>query len=580
MTSAANHPLPAQIDALDRATELAARVQQVAGGTDEQLHLAIQGARGAISRAQQRTELSAEHTVVALAGATGSGKSSLLNLLAGAQVAAVGARRPTTAHAQAVVCHTRQGSSAEPAGTENDASALLDWLGISRRTEVSHDRLASAVLVDLPDLDSLHRDHQLRAEHLTQRADVLVWVLDPQKYADAVVHQQYLRPMARHADVMLVVLNQVDTLAATDLPPVLADLTEHLAADGLPGVRVLPTSTTTGAGTEDLVTAISAVVHDRQNMHRRLAADLGTAAEQLAEVCPPAAAPGVTAQLRRRLTAELAAAAGAERVADAVATSFRMTARARTGWPVTRWAGRFRADPLHRLHLGGGGRRPTSQQPTGGYDGQVLTAPSMPEPDPAARAAVGRALTGAADAVVGRAPSPWRHYLRSGVGQSGDAVTAEAQDAISGVLARGPDRRSGRVPSWFGLVGALQWLLLAVLVVGLLWVALVVVLRYLGMGPVWTPQLGPVPAEPPWPALPAIPWPVVLLGGAVLLGVLVAVLAGVAARVGAARRRRRTYRQITEAIGAVAGASVLDPLAARTAEAQEYTRAIAQVVNH
>src|SRR5699024_10766009 len=164
-----------------------------------------------------------------------------------------------------------------------------------------------------------------------------------------------------------------------------------------------------------------------------------------------------------------------------------------------------------------------------------LTAPSMPEPDPAARAAVGRALTQTADAVVGEVPPPWRQYLRGQVGQAGDEVTAETQDAISGVLARTPDRRNGRPPSWFGLVGALQWLLLAVLVVGLLWVAAIVLLRYLGVGPVWTPQVGPVPAEPPWPALPAIPWPVVLLAGAVLLGVLLALAAGVAARVGAAQ---------------------------------------------
>jgi len=565
--------LPDQLEALQRATDLAARVQQATGGSDQVLHRTVQEARGVITRARERTELSAEHTVVALAGATGSGKSSLLNLLAGAQVATVGARRPTTAHAQAVVCRG-------PHVQDDDAGPLLDWLGVSRRAAVRNDRLSSAVLVDLPDVDSLRRDHQLRAERLTERADVLVWVLDPQKYADAVVHQQYLRPMARHAEVMLVVLNQSDTLAPADLAPVLADLTERLAADGLPGVRVLPTSATTGSGTGDLVQAISAVVADRKNLHRRLAADLGTAAAHLAAACPPADVPGVGAQLRRRLAEELAAAAGADRVADAVATSYRMTARARTGWPVTRWLGRFRADPLRRLHLGGGSRHASVPRAGGGHDGQLLTAPSMPEPDPAARAAVGRALTQTADTVVGGAPQPWRQYLRGEVGQSGAEVTAEAQEAIAGVLARSPDRREGKDPSWFTLVGALQWLLLAVLVLGLGWVGAIVLLRYLGVGPVWTPQVGPVPAEPPWPALPAIPWPVVLLAGAVLLGVLLALAAGVTARVGAARRRRRTRRRITEAIEAVADVAVLDPLAARSAQAREYARAIAQAGNH
>lgn len=567
--------LRTQVAALQGATDLAERVAEVAG-TDHDLHRAIQEARGALARARERTELSAEHTVVALAGATGSGKSSLLNALAGAPVATVGARRPTTAHAEAVICLSPHG--AEPTG---DAGPLLDWLGISRRTEVRHDRLASAVLVDLPDVDSLRRDHQLRAEHLTQRADVLVWVLDPQKYADAVVHQQYLRPMARHADVMLVVLNQADTLAAADLPPVLADLTDRLAADGLTSLPVLATSVTTGAGLDDLVTAISAVVHDRQNVRRRLAADLSTAARTLATACPPARPPGVRDPVRRRLTEELADAAGAARVADAVATSYRMTARARTGWPLTRWLGRFRADPLRRLHLGGGtGRGHPVQGPAEAHDGQVLTAPSMPEPDPAAQAATTRALTRAVDEAVGDAPPPWRGYLRPAAGQSGEAVMAQAQDSIAGVLTAPPDRRAGKDPSWFTLCSAVQWLLLAVLAVGLGWVALIVVLRYLGVDPVATPQLGPVPAQEPWPALPALPWPVVLLAGAALGGLLLALVTGLAARVGAARRRRRTLRRITEAVGAVAGAAVLDPLAARVAQAGLYAREIEAAENH
>ena len=41
---------------------------------------------------------------------------------------------------------------------------------------------------------------------------MLVWVLDPLKYADASVHRRYLVPLAGHAAVTTVVLNQVDTL--------------------------------------------------------------------------------------------------------------------------------------------------------------------------------------------------------------------------------------------------------------------------------------------------------------------------------------------------------------------------------
>lgn len=326
---------------------------------------------------------------------------------------------------------------------------------------------------------------------------------------------------------------------------------------------------------EQLTTAISAVADDRRNVHRRLAADLATAADALARACPPVQTPGVSAGIRRTLTEDLSNAAGAGRVADAVAGSFRMRAKARTGWPVTRWLGRFRVDPLRRLHLGGGtGRRAATDRPADAADGEVLTAPSMPEQDPAARAAVGRALTQTVGTVVGEAGPPWRHYLQAEVGQQGPEVTQNAQEAIAGVLARTPDRRAGKDPSWFTLCNAVQWLLFAVFAVGLLWSAVIVVLRYQGLGPIWTPQLGPVPAQPPWPELPAVPWPVALLVVGGVLGVLVAAGTGVAARVGASRRRRRIHRRLTEAIGAIAERDVLDPLAERVDEAQEYARAL------
>ncbi len=59
----------------------------------------VAAARGIASRAGDRLRLSGAHTVVALAGATGSGKSSLFNALAGMELSTVGVRRPTTAEA-------------------------------------------------------------------------------------------------------------------------------------------------------------------------------------------------------------------------------------------------------------------------------------------------------------------------------------------------------------------------------------------------------------------------------------------------------------------------------------------------
>src|SRR3546814_11255310 len=74
-----------------------------------------------VDRASSRLKLSAEHTVIAIAGATGSGKSSTFNALTGIELSAVGVRRPTTSWASACVW-----------GREG-ADALLEWLGIPAR---------------------------------------------------------------------------------------------------------------------------------------------------------------------------------------------------------------------------------------------------------------------------------------------------------------------------------------------------------------------------------------------------------------------------------------------------------------
>ena len=80
----------ARIDGLDAATD-AAR-----GRLDDEL---VDDARAVVDRASGRLRLSADHTVVAIAGATGSGKSSTFNALTGLELSAVGVRRPTTSWA-------------------------------------------------------------------------------------------------------------------------------------------------------------------------------------------------------------------------------------------------------------------------------------------------------------------------------------------------------------------------------------------------------------------------------------------------------------------------------------------------
>src|SRR5512139_2702801 len=196
-------------DLADRLDGLATAVQASRGRLDDAV---VDPAQEVAERAASRLRLSAEHTVVALAGATGSGKSSTFNALTGLDLAAIGVRRPTTSWTMSCTW-----------GREG-AGELLDWLGVPARHQVVRDSmldqpredrdLDGLVLLDLPDHDSTEVAHHVEVDRLVKLTDVLVWVLDPQKYADAAVHDRYLRPLASHKDVMLVVLNHIDEVPA------------------------------------------------------------------------------------------------------------------------------------------------------------------------------------------------------------------------------------------------------------------------------------------------------------------------------------------------------------------------------
>ena len=122
------------------------------------------------------------------------------------------------------------------------SDALLDWLGVpadlrfGRESALDADDeapLRGLVLLDLPDFDSVEASHRVEVDRLLRLVDLVVWVMDPQKYADRVVHEQYLRQFARHRDVMVVVLNQADRLTRVDAERCLGDLRSLLDADGL-----------------------------------------------------------------------------------------------------------------------------------------------------------------------------------------------------------------------------------------------------------------------------------------------------------------------------------------------------------
>ena len=232
-------------------------------------------ARRVVGQADRRLALSGSATVVALAGATGSGKSSLFNALSGTDLATVGVRRPTTAHAMAATWG------------EDAAADLLDWLKIPRRHALEQDpetaeALDGLVLLDLPDHDSTERQHRMEVDRLVQLVDMLIWVVDPQKYADAALHDRYLIPLAQHAGVMMIALNQADRLTPAEREQCLADLRRLLDREGLREVDVLAVSAVTGEGMDVLRDRLARRIADKQTAARRLAADVAVAARAAA----------------------------------------------------------------------------------------------------------------------------------------------------------------------------------------------------------------------------------------------------------------------------------------------------------
>ena len=579
-----------RLDLADRTTALDTAVQAAEGRIEPAL---LDQARAVVTRARERGGLSAEHTVVALAGATGSGKSSVLNAVAGVAIAQPGVRRPTTSHPMAAVW----GEGADP---------LLDWLEVGRRHQVGASAAEPAsgaefaepagsaeaaqpaeagrgrgpfrrrtpagdttglVLLDLPDHDSIVTEHRMRAERLVQRADLLVWVVDPQKYADAALHEGFLRPLAGRGEVVVVALNQADRLTPDETSAMLADLGRLVAEDGLNGARVLAVSAKTGQGMDELRGLLAKAAEKREAATARLAADERAVAQKIVDECgtPPPSRQG--SQARSDLVAALELAAGVPTVVDAVRASARRDARAATGWPLTRWVGRLRRDPLRRLGLRSADR--DHRAPSGRED---LMRTSLPTARPAVRSAAASAVRRYVEEVTRGVADPWVLAARS----RGQAGIDQLPDALDQAVAATRVEASRR-PVWWSLVNVVQWTLMAVVVAGLLWLFVLFGFAYLQLPPLPTPVL----TLPTWsggdgvvfPGAPdagsgdglgvdpfRIPWPTLMVLGGLALGLLLALVCRVFGALGARRRAMGARRRLRQSVGAVADRLVRTPV--------------------
>ena len=512
-----------------------------------------------LERLSQRRELSTEHTVIGFFGATGSGKSTLFNAIAGQNIALSAPTRPTTSTVQAAIW--------EAEGSEE----LLDWLGIDKRVYPQTQALAAEgeategneaggnnkaiggvaapnavtepapglfnrirravggrgemrtrtgglILLDMPDFDSVTTTNRDLAARMMRYVDVLVWVVDPQKYADAVIHRDFMVPLAASGAQALCVLNQADKLAPAEVPAVLASLTRLLQAEGTEAhllAAPIAVSARTGEGVDMLRDLLAQVAAAKSLSLQRTDAQLHATASQLrtyagGEGTVLAGAYALDAE--QKLVKACYSSSQAEQVLEAATASYRRAAGQHTGWILTRWMSRLKADPLRRLHLGQQDETKSTSKAAKsagmlGSDNEnapELVASSLPPLSAAQKAGMANAVRQYSKQMAARIDEPWKRSIK----EAALSREAELPELLERDMVR-IDYGLGRTRAPWVIFNALQWIALLSALAGVGWLTLISGMAYLQI------QLPPAPTPEGSP----VPLPTLLLLLGILLGI-------------------------------------------------------------
>jgi 50S ribosome-binding GTPase len=517
------------LDGLERAAEAAER-------------LGLDAGRAKVTLGAARTRLGFPGTafVVALAGGTGAGKSSLLNALAGQEVSRPGPTRPVTAEPVAWV----------PADAAAELGPLLRWVGVDKVVSHHDPRFSDLCLLDLPDYDSVERAHRATVDQLLPKVDAVCWVLDPEKYNDRVLHEDYLQPLAHHADRAVFVVNRRDVIGGPEQVATLtADLRRTLAADGFAGRPVFAVSADPpdGAGTgelEKLRAWLSERLQAKAVVSERVAADCrqrGVELARLAGLDGPYPGRPLVDEAARRTARERAVAAARSAVdVDGVRRACQRRTRAEA-----RAAG---SGPLGRLLAavakarGGGERGPASARSI--------------DPVAYARAWQGRST-------LSRTVNPVHDLLRRAATAAPPALRPEVMGlakpdrleerlatSIDAAVARGSLDNARPPRSWlWPLVGVLQTLATGAVAAGLLWY---LTLYLAGRAQADLPDL---------PTFRDVPVPLLLVVGGVVIGWLLARLLAASAHRAGRRWADRLTGDLDGAVTREVEAAMTEPLA-------------------
>ena len=481
-------------------------------------------ARGVRERAGARLGFEGSAYVLALVGGTGVGKSSLLNALAGDVISPASARRPTTDAPVAWVA-----SSAR-----RETAPLLDWLGVREIRDHDTGGFGDVAILDLPDVDSTTPEHRARVDELLPRVDAVVWVADPEKYRDAVLHDDYLRRWAPRLARQLVVVNKADRM-----PDDVERVREHLASSlrdaGLNGIPVAVTSATQNGEVRELREWIAQGVEAKRVISARISTEVREAAADLA------ARAGVVEGAPVLVSAERRTRALADVTREA-ATVIDLRGLERQAVAATRLAARPRgAGPfghLTALIYRASGRDRVAADPEG-YLRRWRERGTLARPAEPVRALIAE--------LIANVPAETRGALASLIDVEGlRGRLASAIDAA--VAARTTDVRAPTSFVW-SVIGLLQYAVTAGLLFVGLWIAAVFLL-HAPFASVDVPVLGPIPT------------PLVALAALLLAGYILARMLGAHAGLLGRRWARRLRNDLMRELESRLGDALFAPLAA------------------